>query len=117
MLIWFALLLELHFIFDAVANGLWAELAKFSDAERQAGLQYIWEPQHLWNFKLQSWFLGDENQALELFVSHFPFHGIIIICKKRAEGKKNSGGDEIKHWLIHVGHFFFSLRFFFFFNL
>lgn len=37
-MIWFALLLELHFIFGAAANGLWSELAKFSDAERQAGL-------------------------------------------------------------------------------
>lgn len=81
-MIWFALLLELHFISDAAANGLWAELAKFSDAERQAGLLYIWEPQRLWHFKLQPWFLDDETQALELFVPHFPFHGIIIICKK-----------------------------------
>lgn len=104
-MIWFALLLELHLIFDAAANGLWAELAKFSDAERQAGLLYMWEPQHLWNFKLQPWFLDDENQALELFVPYFPFHGIIIICKK-SWGHKIQG-DEIKHCLIHVDHFFF----------
>lgn len=112
-MIWFALLLELHFIFDAAANGLWAELAKFSDAERQAGLLYIWEPQHLGNFKLQPWFLDDEKQALELFVPQFPFHGIIIIRKRSWGQKKKNQGDEIKHWLIHVDHFFFFLRFFF----
>lgn len=34
------------------------------------------------------------------FVPHFPFHSIIIICKKSWERKIQ--GDEIKHWLIRV---------------
>lgn len=34
------------------------------------------------------------------FVLHFPFHSIIIICKKSWERKIQ--GDEIKHWLIRV---------------
>lgn len=106
-MIWFALLLELHFIFDATANGLWAELAKFNDAERQADLLYIWEPQHLWHFKFQPWFLDDETQALELFVPHsLSWHYNYL--QKELKAKKIQG-DEIKQWLIHVDDFFFNL--------
>lgn len=43
------------------------------------------------------------------FVPYFPFHGIIIICKKSWEHKIQ--GHEIKHWLIHVDLFFSELLF------
>lgn len=45
------------------------------------------------------------------FVPHFPFHGIIIICKKSWERKIQ--GDEIKHWLIHVDLFSWAAFFVF----